>query len=502
MKSLGLIIASFSDAEEKLFKNHLLAQGKEKESMPLKLFFISRNNPNLSEEEIQLKMEVTEDNYFYQLKFRLKNIIENFILEKFTNEESHFFNQISRIFNLANYFRSKNLLKTALKYYNKAEKLCQLHGEFEFLSIVYSQILSVATLYPELKVDEIIDKQKKTLVKLNIIAELNADYAVFKNQLIKANYSIPNLEILHKLETLLESFNETELTENESFMLKYKILLMLSEILLYKGNAVELFAYFKKFYDDWEKNGYFFKKNLDKKLALQYRMIIYYLKRFQLINAEELIKQYLSDINDFDASTSSYMLYYYQLSTILYSHSRRLDKAIELSNEALNKNLINNRIDILFIFQYNLSGYYFMANNYEKSLEILLKLEKKKEFHKYISEQTHTQINILKVLIFIEMKRPSSALRIINKMIKSSTQKVDNRSLDFLKIIQIMIEKPDFNSDASFLKKVKHFEEQKQLIVMGDNEPLDFNSYLESKIYNIDFAEVFYKNLDKQSNLD
>ena len=39
--------------------------------------------------------------------------------------------------------------------------MCQLHGEFEFLSIVYSQILSVATLYPELKVDEIIEKQKK-----------------------------------------------------------------------------------------------------------------------------------------------------------------------------------------------------------------------------------------------------------------------------------------------------------------------------------------------------
>lgn len=494
MKSIGVIIASLSEQEEKEFYEFITKKGKDKESLPLKLFEIYRNDHNLTENQILKELGIKETNYFYQIRHRLKGLLEDFVLDMSIQSESNYFTEVSNNINIAHYLRNKNLHEKALKALLKAEKICEQNSDFELLIVVYSHMLSIAQVYPEIEVYEIVEKQINARKKAEIFNQLEVDYSTFKYELYKSNYSLPPSEILEKLDNYLTKFHLYDLTKLESFNLQYKVLSIIMEVMIYNEDSYALFKQYEQHFLEWDKQLLFNRRNIEKKLSITYRMCLYLLRQFRFEECNAYLDRFYNDLQLPEAeSLGSYLLLYYQVKTIVYAYTGKVSSAIFATLDILERNLINDRIDVNFIFLFNLANFYFINNNFENSLDTFLKLEKKKNFSKYLTHSIRLDINIYKAMIMIMLKKKDITLIKNLEQDISPEIKLTQRKKDFIEILIYISKNKDWEKDSNYLKTIDAFLATKTRISIGDDEHLCFNSFLRSLINKTSYAEEFFK---------
>lgn len=502
MKSIGVIIASFSDQEEKEFYNFISKKGKDKESLPLKLFEIYRKDYNKTEAQILNELGIKETNYFYQIRHRLKGLVEDFVLDLSIQSEGNYFTEVSNNINIAHYLRNKNLHEKALKALLKAEKICEQNSDFELLVVVYSHMLAIAQVYPEIEVYEIIEKQISARKKAEIFNQLEVDYSTFKYELYKSNYSLPHHEILGKLDNYLKQFHLYDLTKLESFNLQYKVLSIIMEVMIYNDNTYELFKQYEKNFLEWDSQLLFNKKNIEKKLSITYRMCLYLLRQFRFDECDAYLKRFHNDLQLPEAeSLGSYLLLYYQVKTIVYAYTGKVSSAIYATLDILERNLINNRIDVNFIFLFNLANFYFINNNFENSLDIFLKLEKKKSFSKYLTDSIRLDINIYKAMIMIMLKKKDITLIKNLEQELPSGLTISQRKRDFINILIHISKHKDWEQDSDYIKKLNTFLATKTRLSIGDEEHICYNSFIKSLLNKKSYAEEFFQLVSKEVKL-
>ncbi len=494
MKSIGVIIASLSEQEEKDFYEFINKQGKDKESLPLKLFEIYRKDYNLTENQVLKQLGIKETNYFYQIRHRLKGLLEDFILDISIQNEGNYFTEVSNNINIAHFLRNKNLHEKSLKALLKAEKICEQNSDFELLIVVYSHMLAIAQVYPEIEVYEIVEKQANARKKAEIFNQLEVDYSTFKYELYKSNYSLPHSEILEKLDSYLKKFHLYDLTKLESFNLQYKVLSIIMEVMIYNENTYELFKQYEQNFLDWDKQLLFNKKNIEKKLSITYRMCLYLLRQFRFDECNTYLDRFYNDLQLPEAeSLGSYLLLYYQVKTVVYAYTGKVSNAIFATLDILERNLINNRIDVYFIFLFNLANFYFLNGNFENSLDIFLKLEKKKNFSKYLTDSIRMDINIYKAMILNKLKKKDTTLIKNLELELTKELEISKRKKEFINILIHISKNKDWNKDPEYLKGIDAFLATKNRISIGDDEHICFNSFLKSLIHKTSYAEEFFK---------
>lgn len=500
MKSIGIVIAALSEIEEKEFYEYLEKKGKEKGSLPMQLFELYRRSPHKTESQILKELGIKETNYFYQVRHRLKAILENFILEQAIQSENNYFTEVSNYLNIAAYLRNKNLHEKALKTLMKAEKICELNSDFELLSLVYSHMLTIAQVYPEIEVYEIIQKKKEAKRKLEIFNNLEIDYSQFKYELYKSNYSLPPDEILQKLDNYVKEFHLYDLTKLESFNLQYKVLTIIIEIMMYKEDSYELFKIYEKHFNEWDQQLLFHKRNIEKKLSLTYRMCLYLFKQFRFEECNIYLDRYFRDLQMPEAEIlGSHLLLYYQVKTVVLAYTGKVNNAIFATLDIMERNLINNRVDIHFIFFFNLANYYFLNGNYENSLDIFLKLERKKNFVKYLTEPVKLNINIYKSMIMILLKKKDiTLLKLLEQYLGSLDNPYASRKTWFIKILIEMNKNKNWSKDTNFLNEINRFLDTKTRLIIGDDEHLCFNSFLKALLHGTSYGEEFYNFVEQE----
>ncbi|GIV43474.1 MAG: hypothetical protein KatS3mg035_0597 [Bacteroidia bacterium] len=437
MKSIGVIIASLSDKEEKDFYEFISKKGKDKESLPLKLFEIYRKDYNKTENQILKELGIKETNYFYQIRHRLKSLLEDFVLNLSIESAGNYFTEVSNNINIAHYLRNKNLHEKALKALLKAEKICEQNSDFELLVVVYSHMLSIAQVYPEIEVYEIVEKQINARKKAEIFNQLEVDYSTFKYELYKSNYSLPPSEIIAKLDNYLKKFHLYDLTKLESFNLQYKVLSIIMEVMIYNEDTYDLFKQYEQNFLEWDKQLLFNKRNIEKKLSITYRMCLYLLRQFRFEECNTYLERFYNDLQLPEAEAlGSYLLLYYQVKTVVFAYTGKVSNAIFATLDILERNLINNRIDVNFIFLFNLANFYFINGNYENSLDTFLKLEKRKNFAKYLTDSVRMDINIYKAMIMIMLNNKDVTLiKNLEQESANSNIKIHQRKKDFMDIL-------------------------------------------------------------------
>jgi hypothetical protein len=494
MKSIGVVVASFSEQEVKYFYEFISNKGKDKDSLPLKLFEIYRKDYNKSEAQILKELGIKETNYFYQIRHRLKGLIEDFVLEISIQSEGNYFTEVSNNINIAHYYRNKNLHEKALKALIKAEKICEQNSDFELLVVIYSHMLSIAQVYPEIEVYEIIEKQNIARKKAEIFNQLEVDFSTFKYELYKSNYSLPQHDILDKLNDYLSKFHLYDLTKLETFNLQYKVLSIIIEVMIYKEDSYELFKQYEQLFLNWDSQLLFNKRNIEKKLSITYRMCVYLLRQFRFDECETYLERFYQDLQLPEAEAlSSHFLLYYQVKTIVYAYTGRVSSAIYATLDILERNLINNRVDINFIFVFNLANYYFINGNFENSLDVFLKLEKKKNFSKYLTDTVRLDINIYKAMIMIMLKkRDTNTLKFLEQDL-SPELKISQRKKEFIDILIYITKNKDWQEEPEFLEKINSFLATKTRISIGDEEHICYNSFLKSLLNKTRYADEFFK---------
>ncbi len=502
MKSIGIIIASLSEKEYKQFYEFIAHKGKDKDSLPLRLFEIYRKDYDKTENQILKELGIKETNYFYQVRHRLKVLIEDFVLDLSIQSEGNYFTEVSNNINIAHYLRNKNLHEKALKALLKAEKICEQNSDFELLIVVYSHMLAIAQVYPEIEVYEIIEKQKNARKKAEIFNQLEVDYSTFKYELYKSNYSLPHSEILNKLDNYLTQFHLYDLTKLETFNLQYKVLSIIIEVMIYNDNTYELFKQYEQHFLNWDKQLLFNKKNIEKKLSITYRMCLYLLRQFRFEECNVYLERFYKDLQLPEAEAlGSYLLLYYQVKTVALAYTGKVSSAIFATLDILERNLINNRIDVSFIFLFNLANYYFINANYENALEIFLKLEKKKSFSHYLSSSVKLDINIYKAMIIIILKKKDTSIIKNLEMELNNLKDIPQRKKDFIQILFYMSKNKDWKEDKNFLETIKDFLATKTRISIGDDEHICFNSFLKSLLNGTSYSEEFYQLVSKEIKL-
>ncbi len=499
MKSIGVIIASLSDQEEKDFYEFIGKKGKDKDSLPLKLFEIYRKDYNKTENQILKELGIKETNYFYQIRHRLKGLLEDFVLDLSIQSEGNYFTEVSNNINIAHYLRNKNLHEKALKALLKAEKICEQNSDFELLVVVYSHMLAIAQVFPEIEVYEIVEKQVNARKKAEIFNQLEVDYSTFKYELYKSNYSLPHSDIIEKLDSYLKKFHLYDLTKLESFNLQYKVLSIIMEVMIYNENTYELFKQYEQNFLDWDKQLLFNKRNIEKKLSITYRMCLYLLRQFRFDECNTYLDRFYNDLQLPESeSLGSYMLLYYQVKTVVYAYTGKVSSAIFATLDILERNLINNRIDVNFIFVFNLANFYFMNGNFENSLDTFLKLEKKKNFSKYLTDSIRMDINIYKAMIMIMLKKKDITL-VKNLEQEITTElKISSRKKEFINILIHISKNKDWDKDQEYLKSIEAFLATKKRISIGNDEHICFNSFIKSLIHKTSYAEEFFKSVSEE----
>lgn len=494
MKSIGIIIASLSDQEVKEFYDFIEKKGKDKESLPLKLFEVYRKDYDKPESQILKELGIKETNYFYQVRHRLKTLIEDYVLTLSIQNEANYFTEVSNNINIAHYLRNKNLHEKALKALLKAEKICEQNSDFELLIVVYSHMLAIAQVYPEIEVYEIVEKQNNARKKAEIFNQLEVDYSTFKYELYKSNYSLPPSEILDKLDNYLKKFHLYDLTKLESFNLQYKVLSIIMEVMIYNDNTYDLFKQYEQNFIEWDKQLLFNKRNIEKKLSLTYRMCVYLLRQFRFEECNTYLERFYHDLQLPEAEAlGSYLLLYYQVKTVVYAYTGKVSSAIYATLDILERNLINNRIDVNFIFLFNLANFYFINANFENALDTFLKLEKKKNFAKYLTQTIRLDINIYKAMIMIMLKKKDiTLLKNLEQEMNSETN-ISQRKKDFINILIRISRFKDWEKDSKFLDEIENFLKTKTRISIGDEEHICFNSFLKSLINKTNYADEFFQ---------
>jgi hypothetical protein len=486
MKYLEQIILSLSKEESrnfKLFINRTNDKEERKDALLFDLF--KKNGPDCDEDEIFKKLYGNgEKNVYYRLKNRVwEDLNLSLLIHNFnSNDINYIFNQIL----LGRIFQEKQQPKISLHYLHRAEKRATEIESFELLDIIYNEIIRLSQEILEVNPEEYIRKRKDNRVKLNHLQEIDDILAVLiYNVKTSQTFSGGNEQINKMLERTISSFAKSKEVKN-SPQLRFRIYHSLSRILLQQQDYESLETYLLKTFTEFSNEKLFTKNNHDTKLQMLTYITNALHKNGKIEKSLEYagrLRQAMSEFNNM--LEDKYLFFYYNALVNNYGQNN-VEKAIEILNEAKEKEVIKKHPVYIGFVYLNLAVSYFAYGDMKSALKNLVKLYMHDSF-KTLDESFRLKIAIAEIIVryqledieFLEKKTGQVKKEFVSLLKEKNFQKDAN----LLEIIAQLIKTEKPKNDKDLQQKVAKF---RKTYPPGktESEIIDYNEWLK-KIFGL-----------------
>jgi hypothetical protein len=489
MKHLEQIIQSLSKEESrnyKLFINRTNESGERKDALLFDLF--KKMGTAGDEDEIFQKLYGKgEKNVYYRLKNRVwEDLNLSLLIHNFnTNDLNYIFNQVL----LSRIFQQKQQHRVALHYLNRAEKRANEIEGFELLDIIYNELIRLSHEILEINPEDYINKRKGNRVKLNHLQEIDDILAVLIYNVKKSQtFSGSNDQINKMLERTVNSFAQSKEVKN-SPQLRFRIYHSLSRILLQKQDYQSLENYLLKTYTEFNREKLFNKNNHDTKLQMLTYISNALYKNGKSADSLEYAARLNEAMNEFNGLLKDkYIFFYYN--TLVNNYARTdVERAIEILNEAKEKEVIRRHPVYIGFVYLNLAVSYFGLGDMRASLKNLIRLYMHDGF-KSLDESFRLKIAVAELIVRYELedfefieKKALQVKKEFGALLKEKNFQKDGALID---IIHGMTKSDKPRSDKPLLQKVQRFRKSIEqpgrtgegTDASGEGEIIDYNSWL------------------------
>lgn len=494
MDTLKSIVNTIKPQEQKDFRKFIHNQKKLEKRKDLKLFDLICNGCPDQQLENALYGKPNKAAY-HAVRKRLMRKLTDFIVLKRIEEDTTSSSSLMGLISLSRYFFERRSDKLAWGYLKSAETKAASAEQFDLLNTIYLlQIEHWRQEYADEDIHAIIEKRSANKQLLDEDDRATIASSLIKQELQKTVRLSKEVDFESITRLILSSYNLTNALIQRPKIL-YNILSIARSVILAKKDFYSFEPYLIQQYQSAKKQFGFARNTHYYKLNLLY-MISHVLYRNRKFDQAEA---YLDEMkNDLFAHNGSHAMLFYAKFTLLSAavncYLGKLPMAISILTEAMNDKADMFSVEDRVKLQLNLSIYYFMDENYEKSIKTGMSFEHTdKWFEKNIGKEWVFKKQIMEVIIQVELGNEDIALNRIRGIERTSTSLFSHplysRAKSFLDLIKKMIIDP-----TNFeLRETQEKIEKYLMIVPEEKEDLQamtFYSWLKSKYLKRNYYEV------------
>lgn len=470
---LSELIGSLSKEEVRHFKLLSKAVLKKGERLDVELF------DHLRKGKKETKVSSFEERYyngninaFYRLKNRLSRQVSKTLLHLHHADDLH--HEVLECIKLGRVFYKREEYGLCEFYLKKAEKKAIKLDDYDYLNIIYREMISLSFEIESLNPEQLIEKQKRTYEKQIKVKELNNVVAIVKHQL-RRTQNLKNDSIT--IDTLLRDTIDRYANDKnllESYQFQYSIYQIISQFLLSQQNWSELFSFVNERYNSFEENGYFDKNNHESKLQMLTYLVNAAFKKgdlnVSLAKTEELYDEMLKYEKVY---YHKYLFFYYQALVLSYSETNPI-KAIRVLNEIKDdKEFISNPYYVQFVLL-NLSLLYLAQHQPNKALESIQSLLSSASY-KTFDDGLKIHLQMLQMVILYECEQYDSLLIQLKKHINENDKRKEFR---WMKVLFRITRRDEYELSESLAMEVQSLIKLLNLNKGELSELYDFNRWI------------------------
>jgi hypothetical protein len=441
-------------------------------------------------------------NNYYRLRNKLLSNLEKSLLFYHFNYKNSL-ESFSHI-QLSILLRERGLYREAYYYLRKAEKIADHYDQFNVLEVIYDEMIQLASKDVEIEVEAIISQRRANQEKIEAIRQSSEVLGVISQQLKKRNFSRgkSSNSVIEMLESIRASLEEHKgLFHSASG--KIMIFKTVSAILLQKGAYDELESYVKETFDDFDALGLFDKETHTIKLLMRIWRINALQKLLRLSEAAEEIAFLAEDLEMFKRRNyNEYAFYYVKAEINNRKFLGELDDAGAMLKEVLsNKDIVRNESNELYLL-ISLADQYFNQGVFAGAAETLRKIYAHKGFPT-MDEELRFFVHIFEMVNGFEARNyelVEGRFRKFKKRFKHLLK--DEYYAGAKKFIEILLRmnQAAIEGKKVFLKSaLKNFVESFGTSEIGDNQIIQYDLYLRSRLEEVRYYDLVLKEIRKKS---
>lgn len=493
MDTLKSIIKSLKPQEKKDFRKFIHSQKVLEKRKDLELFDLLSNGEEDLDLELALYGKANKVPY-HALRKRLTHKLTDFIVLKRLQEDTTSSSSLMGLISLAKYFFERRADELGWGYLKGAETKALSAEQFDLLNTIY--LLQIEHWHGEFAEDIhiIIDKRAENKLLLDEDERATIACSLIKKELQKTVLEGKEVDFEGITRLILSSYNLRNALIKRPKLL-YNILSITRSTILAKKDFYTFEPYLIQQYIKAKEQYGFSRNNHFYKLSLVYMIshVLYRNRKF------DQAAGYLEEMkDDLYAYNSSHIMLFYAKYILLVAavncYRGDLHKAIELLAEAIGDTTGRFSEEDKIKLQLNLSIYYFMNGDLEKSIRTGMSFDySDKWFEKNIGKEWVFKKQIMEVIVQLELGNQEIALNRIRALERVSAgifnHPLYSRAKSFLELIKKMINDPlNFNTSDTQIKIDKYL-----TVVPEEREDLQamtFYAWLKAKLLKRNYYEV------------
>lgn len=496
MDELREIIHTFEKEEQKDFKTFINRLKKKQQRKDLDLFELLLEKKEYKREEI-LQILYPEDKNleaYHATRKRLIKQVTEFVYVKRIKEDSTSVSQILGLISLSNYLFEKKRTRTAWSYLKKAETIAINSRHFDILNNIYSYMLRNAESEYALNLNEIIRKKDTNLKKAIQEDNANTAYQVIKHQLNESLAQGTELNIDFMVKKVLMDYELTQASvENPKII--YNIIAITRQAFLSKKDFFTFEPYITTKYN--ELKDLFDKQNHLLKLNMLYWIAHTLYRNRKFKEAEKYLDELHNNLLAYKKSQYHQLIdKYYLLKAGVLCFSGNIDTAIELLETYLDEHPKLDKKQLLNTYL-NLSVYYFWKQDYNKALNVFLRINHSDQWcSKKMGKEWVMKKLMIEVLGYYEMDNMDVADSRLRSLQRNFADLFDRKPYDRLKyyisIIKKIMDNPQVATETDFQNEI----ESKTRWLPVNEEDLQammFYAWVKSKMIKKPFFDVLLR---------
>jgi len=446
--------------------------------------FIKQNEDEYDEEIISKELYQDNKNSFYQLKNRIyKDLNKSMMLQHMGKEKDIF---ILHFVLLSRVYKRKGKLELSFNYLKKAEKEAENIEDFELLSIIYSEILTLSYDMVSVNVEEYIKKKRSNDELLNWNQEMDLLLAAVINKIKTAqNFSKNDNSINKILQKALDNFSKNKkIPKSPKF--RIKVFQLVSRVLLQQHDFNALEEYLLHTYKEFNEENLFTETNHEQKLTMISYLTncLFKTKKYsQSLFYAEILK---ISMNDYGGILKEKYLFYYYNSLIINYSLHDKNKALEVLKEAKNNDVIQNLPTFSVFIYLNTALIYYDQDKLSLSAKNLSRLMLQDDFTS-IGKSLQLKIHIAELIVRYDLNQTDVIDAKIQHIKKCYTKLLNDinftRDNKIIEIIESLIYCNDIKTDKKLLKEIANLSVRISDDEADDIDVINYNIWLNSFLF-------------------
>jgi len=499
MDNIKKIIQSFNSKEVVEFKNFLKRQKLLEERKDIKLVDLLCDENNYEPKQLVHLLGTKNLNSYHTIRKRLLSGLSEFILIKLNKDDENDIQRITSSHNLADYMFQINIPDLAWKFLLSAEKMAIEKNEFSLLNTIYLLQIKQVEYQKKFELNQLIQQYKLNKEHLQIEENLILVKSIVLEELNKVKKQGGSIDFNEIIEETLSIYNI-----NISAINHQKFIFNIVEII-----RVNIVA--QKHYYDFEPfiiHQYitFFSNDKNSSNSIYKASMLYMIAQTLYRNKKfKLSLSYLKELDELDFEMSAKALKKIQTKRIqLKAANEVLLGNVQISIELIEQNINQKSISNLDYYNniINLGVYYFLQNDYKKSLKLLFKFKHSDNWYrKTMGLEWLLKRQLMEVILFYELNEVElceSRLRNIERNFKLfGDNEYYKRVFHFISLLKDFVLNIGKSKNDRFIQKVEDniqwipFEQE-------DVQHVAFYAWLKAKM----FGEDYYKTLLELLSVD